>query len=35
MAQDYEARLLAGLSEAEVVQLKGLLRRLQAGAEAG
>ena len=35
MALDYEARLLAGLSEAEVVQLKGLLRRLQAGAEAG
>ena len=35
MALDYEARLLAGLSEAEVVQLKGLLRRLQAGAKAG
>ena len=35
MALDYEARLLAGLSEEEVVQLKGLLRRLQAGADAG
>lgn len=35
MALDYEARLLAGLSPEEVEQLKGLLRRLQAGAEQG